>query len=215
MYIEGSPFTSDWEKLMVPGNKLTFDSVVGKIGNLVVKWPRRRIYDPEEAFAICEYLKRSYQLYSMALGKEFMVPTTIVLGKKINGRGAEYKPYIVQPYIDSLTARDLPDETKRRKDLMDQWERLFGRLCYLYRESKKINRSFLNDRNRFPIGITVGLVRQMAIEGVDQVFSLASTSNILVANSQPPQILLADLGPYHVWHEEMEEAFNQICGLFK
>jgi len=217
--IERAPFSANWEKLpcLINKNIKTADSVVGKITTpegleWVIKWARRRIYQPEEGWAICQYLARSYKLYQKALGEEFIVSSQFILGEKMNGRGLEYKPYIVQPFIISWTAKDAPQKIKQNQEIVRQWRTLYCRLSRLYITARKINNKFTNPQNRFPITITVGPTRKLAFNQGNFILpqKLPPTPNILITKEAAPRILLPDFGRYLSWQEEMKDAYSQI-----
>ena len=221
--IEKAPFRGNWRKLLCLTNKdlQTADSVVGKITapggrEWVIKWPRQRIYQQEEGWIICQYLTRAYQLYQKALGEEFLVPSQFILGEKMNGRGLEYKPYIIQPFITSWTGKDIPEEIGKNQNVISQWQILYRRLSRLYTTARKINQNLPNPEHRFPIGITVGPTRKLTIQQGDSISpqTLPPTPNILITKELKPRILLPDFGPYFSWQEEKRGAFEQVWESF-
>ncbi len=211
MYIEGFPFHPSFESL----GGHTYDSVVGVVGNKwILKWPRRRIYEPEIAHKIAHYLKLAINLYKKALGPNFIVPTQVVIGEKVNGRGKEFKPYVLQPYINSYPLNEWVNNDCILNEISLQWMRLRERLFYLYIVAREVNKKLPYDQ-RFFIGMTVGRVRQATYEAKDlSSFNSAfpsppHTPNILI-DRDTPHILLPDFGPYYMWKKSMSEAYQRI-----
>ncbi len=208
--IECGPFNGIWDK--IGSQHASADSCVGVLRGTgrVVKWSRERPSDRDDLWAICQFLKRSNILYRAALGDEYIVPSVFVASQKKNGRGLEYKPYIIQPHIDCWTGKSLPNEYRSSRVISDSWAVLYSRLYYLYQTAEKVNHRY-EEANRFPITITVGSTRQIVKEdpGSENVISLPRTDNILIEKSSK-RLLLCDFGEYRRWDDSMEVAYQRI-----
>ncbi len=84
--VEGVPFVLPWDKL---GYYKTADSAVGLVRPAntepyVIKWNRCAI-EPADARRAATFIKKSIDLYKEVLGKEFIVPTSLVIGSKTDG----------------------------------------------------------------------------------------------------------------------------------
>ena len=207
MKIERGPTNCNWEKLDRPDNEFTADSTVGTIVSsgktFIFKWAKRRLFEPENGLKACRYIHNAYNLYEKVLPPRTLVPTTFVLGEKMNGRGLEFKPYVFQEFINSWTAKNAPASVLEDKEVVKQWSKLWHHLSILYVTARDINYKLL-PKERFPIGITVGNARLWAIKrayGADQP-SNPATSPILLTKESLPQILLPDFGPYHLCGKE-------------
>ena len=144
------------------------DSVVGHLKNkelgkdYVIKWNRRYFPTKEEAFGVCKFIKKSLALYEVFLGSEFLVPTWPVVGQKKDSI-VKYKAYIIQPYIDGWTAKNLP--SKFREKVEDQWNILNSRLFNLYNAGFYVGKHLKDPASNFPITLTVGSSRRQALIG--------------------------------------------------
>ncbi len=107
-YVELVPFRDHFQGF--GGNNS--DSVVGLIkgqdGPVVLKWSRTTFATPEEAFQAALFLRRSIALLQTALGKEVIVPTSVIVAQKRDNRGPTTRVFITQPFVEGWTARDCP-----------------------------------------------------------------------------------------------------------
>lgn len=208
--IEGGPFNGIWDKIGRQHNSC--DSCVGVLRgtNTVVKWSKARPESRAEMWGMCEFRRRSDILYREALGDEHIVDSIFIAGQKKNGRGMEYKPYIIQPFINSWTGKDVPNEIRNSRIVTDQWAVLYSRLYYLYQTASEVN-SQLSDEYRFPVTITVGSTRQIVKEnlGQEDVIRMPQTDNILVDKGSK-KLYLCDFGEYAVWTVKMTQAYDEI-----
>lgn len=209
-HIEGRPFVGTWDKIGDQRNSA--DSCVGVLRGTetVIKWSRIRPSSREDLLAMCKFKKRSDTLYRAALGEDFIVPSTFVAGQKRNGKGMEYKPYIIQPYINSWTGRTIPTELRNSRTITDQWAVLYSRLYYFYLAADEINRGY-REEDRFPITITVGSTRQVVKDrlGGENVIELPKTNNILIEKVSK-RLFLCDFGEYARWTDNMDSAYRDI-----
>lgn len=207
--VEFAPFYGDYRGF----GTVTFDSIVGKLTNtrsgkdFVVKWNRRYISSEQEAFEICKFVKKSYELYTQALGKEFVTETTVILGEKKDSGLMKFKSYIAQPFVDSWTGRTLPEELRNITRVIDQWTTLNERLFHLYNTAYKVNRQH-EPQMAFPITLTLGESRRRALNGMPGG-PVPKTPNLLIRKSDL-QLQICDLGEYIAWKPQMEHAYNEI-----
>lgn len=206
--IEGAPFTGKWTS--IGDQRHSADSCVGRIGDdLVIKWSRKRPETRDEMERMCIFRQKSDDLYRLALG-EFVVPSLFVAGQELQGRGLEYKPYIIQPFLDCWTGKSIPDELKNSRGLSDQWAILYSRLANLYRIADDVNRS-LELRKKFPITLTAGSTRRevQRHKKEESVIKLPRTDNILIEKGHM-KLFVCDFGSYLEWEDEMSEAYKKI-----
>ncbi len=158
---------------------------------------------------MCEFRKRSDDLYRRSLGR-FVVPSVFVAGQKEQGRGLEYKPYIIQPFLDCWTGKTVPKEIKSSRMIGDQWAVLYSRLYILYQTADRVNKK-LRQREKFPITLTVGSTRKVVRRRFarENVMNLPQTDNILIGK-RDEGLFLCDFGPYLRWEEEMTGAYDEI-----
>lgn len=215
--IEGSPFTGKFKGF----NGRSSDSVAGMItmrrtqdsslvrkGEFVVKWNRREISSPDEAKGIAEFKRRSILLYQDALGKEFIVPTELVIGSKKDQQILKQKLYQIQPFIDAWTGRDVPETIKNDPHVLSQWQLLSQNLYGLYQAAHVVNQHHQADQEQFPITMTVGDSRNLSYVATESR-TLPKTDNLFIRKNDL-QLFLFDFGPYVVWQKEMEAAYQEI-----
>lgn len=214
-----SPFVEGWKKLVTQETDSTScDSVVGTIDaesgrKFVLKWNRGRVATPEETRGMAVFLRRSLDLYREALGPEYIVPTSMILGAKKDGV-VRHKVFIIQPFIDSWHGQNLPWEIHYSDEVIVKWEELYKRLSMLYNIAYKVNRSYPpNSGSTFPVTLTVGETRRRALAG-DWMPFLPPTPNILIERDTK-SLLLCDFGKYTQWQDSMQGAYYQILDKVK
>lgn len=206
--LEFAPFSSKYTGL---GLK-SCDSVVGILENeetkrpYVVKWNRRHFTTPEETFAVCQFVKKSVALYTATLGEEFIVPTSCVVGEKLDNGVQRYKVYTIQPFIDGWTAKTLPDDLSEK--VADQWNILNSRLFRLYNTAYHINKHSVNPAAVFPVTLTVGSSRRAALIGKPGG-EMPKTPNLLISRNDF-RLCICDFGEYISWQKDMQSTFDTI-----
>jgi len=205
--IEGAPFKGDWKK--IGRQRHSSDSCVGRVGPGVVKWARTRLQTRQELLMMCKFRKRSDELYRQALG-EFVVPSLFVAGEKLQGRGREYKPYIIQPFLNCWTGKTVPENVKTSRKVCDQWAVLYSRLYGLYQTADEVNRG-LEQKEKFPVTLTLGSTRRITrrLTKGESMVDLPRTDNLLIEKMEK-RLYVCDFGPYLEWEDEMAQAYNQI-----
>lgn len=196
------------------------DSVVGEIminkenSGFVLKWNRRHIASEQEAFAVCKFLTKTVDLYQIALGKEFLLPTFIVAGEKKDSGITRYKIYLIQKYVDSWTAKNAPAEVLNNSEVQAQWNVLNSRLFTLYNAADFVNRRSLRSDNVFPITLTVGSTRAESRILGRPGSSMPKTPNLLI-DKNSSCLYLCDFGEYIAWSDNMEENYQEILNQVK
>lgn len=209
--IECAPFVQPWEKI---GKIATSDSVVGWVSSpksndpYVIKWNRLPIEGQGNAVRASMFLKKSIDLYKEVLGSEFIVPTSIAVGSKMDGSKLKPKVFIFQPKVDGWTGQSIPDEMRNDEFIKYQWKTLYGRLQVLYITARSINKPLPQDSPEiFPINLCVGDSRKLAIQN-QQSENLPNTPNILIDSNL--HLKLCDFGPYSLWNPQMEPTYQEI-----
>lgn len=209
--IELAPFKGDWQK--IGDQRHSADSCAGRINGWVFKWSRARPENRKMLESILIFKKKSYELYQLAL-QEFVVPSLFVAGEKMQGRGREYKPYTIQPFLDCWTGKTAPEEIKDCQEVIDQWLVLYARLSKLYLAADRVNQG-LPEKEKFPITLTVGSTREKARNEGNTVdfMVLPQTDNILITKTNN-RLYVCDFGPYLSWDEKMTDAYEKIKRAF-
>jgi len=205
--IELAPFKGEFVRI---GNANSADSVVGvvKETGCVVKWSRKNFPTPQEAFRAARLIKKSVELYELALGEEHVVPTQVCVGQKKDNGKIKNKVYLCQPFVEGLEGDRLPIEKRSDTDVQSQWSHLYGKLSQLFRLDKEI-RIGKDDNPSFPVNITLGGARRSALDRQD-VCDLPSTPNFIVEDDTKI-IKLFDWGSYSQWSDEMQLSYDKIA----
>lgn len=208
--IEGSPFAGYWDKIGL--QRASSDCVVGTLTNesvldnpLVVKWSRRN-FSAQEAHDSSLFIERSFALCKDALGPEFILSTSALMGPKKDGRHIKTKVYLVQPFIKGWTGQTLPDQLRHSSIIKEQWRVLYQRLARLYQTAAAVNRQ-AGAEGTFPITLTVGCSRKTALDQ-GNIDNLPFTPNILISSDL--ELKLCDFGRFTCWSNSMEPAYKQI-----
>jgi hypothetical protein len=193
------------------------DSVVGRLSvrypqpneDTVIKWSRRDYDNSKQAMAAATFVCRTHQLCIYSLGKEFVVPTMVVVGQKTDNGRLKHKVYISQPHIDSWTSQDMTNEQLSSTPIQRQWQTLRMRLANLYQTVDGVNSAILGtNKLTFPLTLTLGSFRSSVHCG-EIPSNVPKTPNILIRKGDQ-RLLLCDFGEYKLWDENMEEAYRQI-----
>lgn len=209
------PFDRRWSRAGDPSGEsvvvLLYDQHKGRDqqNKPILKWNRRFLESADEAIRVATFSKRSLSLYRVALGEEFIIPTSIVVGAKRDGIKDKFKVYLIQPYIDGWDGKTLPEELRNNPYLIDQWRTLYERLSSLYTSARMVNRGLAGSPYAFPITLTVGDSRVRVIEGGTCDALIPATPNILI-DKQTLRLKLEDFGRYTVWQDEMQESYDKI-----
>lgn len=204
------------------GLKNSADSVVMLVNNgthkapaprdSVIKWNRSEIGSVAEAEMVVRYVRNSIALYQAVLGAEYIVPTGILIGEKVDSGKRRIKVYEVQPYVSGWDGKTLPEDLRHDVALVEKWRRLSSRISLLYLIAYNVNKeSRAIGREEFPLNLTLGASRTIALMNNPNVSitEVPRTPNLLV-DRESLDLHLCDFGAYTVWNSGMQAAYNEI-----
>ncbi len=189
------------------------DSVVATLETnpvpLVVKWNREK-FKRQHIESVAVFLQKSIELYKLALGEEFLIPTQIVIGAKQDGSSMKPKVYQVQPFIYHTTTLCAPQELIESEIVKSQWGILEPRLSRLYQIARNV-KPLMQPESVFPVNISTGSARKQALcnGNTSQGTSVPRSQNILLEQGSN-RLLLCDFGKYQPWRPEMQLGYDTI-----
>lgn len=211
--IELAPFSGRPTRI---GSTKSVDSVVmllpghSEIRDNVVKWNKSVIASEGDVFRVAKFSQKAIAFYEAVLGKDYVVPTQVVIGQKKDKDKAKFKVYLVQPYVDGWNGVELPEDLREERSLLGQWRTLYLRLSAMYVVAREVNRRLPPD-SRFPVNMTLGFSRAQAYSGItaSSIRLFPNTPNILVSRAYH-RISICDFGEYTPWRDSMGGAYELI-----